>query len=279
MKNLSEKALLVNLKISQWSGRKYDRAISKKIEKDHNARNAGRYNKNLLGEGELNEIQKISSSARSYLYDNTLPWGDNGDRLLPATNYFQFITDFKDYKAQFDSAVVNFVVHYPELKEDAKRRLNGMFVENDYPSPTMIKDKFNVTISFMPISETDDFRLKVDVDEVNKLKDQIAQEINSRITQATKSIWTRIKETVGHMVEKLSDKDAKFHNTLVTNIQELIEVLPRLNFTGNNDINDTIESMKTLLIDPDHLRTSFTLRNRKASEAKEILDKVQDFLG
>jgi Protein of unknown function (DUF3150) len=278
MKNLSEKALLVNLKISQWSGHKYDLNISKKIEKQHNALNAGRFNKNLIADAALKEIQKKANAARTFLYDKTLPWGDNGDRLLPATIYFDFINEFRDFKFQFDNATLEFVKQYPALKEEARNRLNGMFLDDDYPSPSKMETKFNIEVNFMPISNTKDFRLQVDHEEVSNLKTQIELEINSRIRQATKSMWIRLKEAVTHMVDKLSDKDAIFRDSLVLNIRELIELLPRLNFTEDEDINDMLETMKSLLVDPESLRTSRHLRSTKAEEAKAILNKISDFL-
>lgn len=278
MKNLSEKTLLVNLTINQWTARKYDRQVSRKIEKEHNAHNAGRYNKILIAEEELKEIQRIASAARVFLYENTLPWGDNGDRLLPAANYFEFVASFRQFKTDFESAVSNFVHQYPALKEEARNRLNGMFQESDYPSSSSIRDRFNIDVTFMPISDPNDFRLQIDEEEVNQLKGQIETEINARITQATKSIWSRIKDAVGHMVEKLSEKDAIFRDSLVNNIMELINVLPKLNFTQDEDITSVINSMRTLIVSPDTLRTDEALREQKAIEAKKIMDRVSDFI-
>lgn len=277
MKNLSEKALLVNLTISQWGARKYDKSVSREIEKEHNAHNAGRYNKILIAENELSEIQKIASAARSFLYSNTLPWGDNGDRLLPSTNYFEFVNQFRAFKSGFEVAASNFISQYPVLKEDARQRLNGMFRETDYPPAAIIRSKFNIEVTFLPIPDSTDFRLQISEEEVSHLRTQIETEINSRITLATKNIWTRIKEAVGHMVEKLSVKDAVFRDTLVTNIQELVDILPRLNFTNDKEITAVIDNMKTLLIHPDTLRKNATIRNQKAEEAKAILDKINDF--
>ncbi len=278
MKNLSEKALLVNLTISQWTGKKYDKKVSKQIERDHNAHNAGKFNKTLIAEDELKKIQSISNTARSFLRDNTLPWGDNGDRLLPSTNYFEFISIYRKHKDYFNLAVNNFIQQYPSLKAEAKRRLNGMYQETDYPPTHVMKSKFNIDISFMPISDMKDFRLEIDDTEVQNLKSQIELEINNRILQTTNDMWLRIKETVGHMVEKLSEKDPIFRDTLIENIRDLIEILPRLNFTNDQNITKAIQSMKDLLVAPDSLRNNVQLRNQKAREAKAILDKVSDFI-
>lgn len=278
MKHIAEKALLVNVTICQWSARKTDKRISQKIAKDHNAHNAGNFNKILIAEQELKKIQSIAGSTRDFLYNNTLPWGDNGDRLLPATNYFEFVARFREHKTDFEIAVENFIHEYPALKSEAQTRLNGMFQESDYPSTSVIKNKFDMEISFMPISNTKDFRLEVDQEEVNALKTKIEAEINDRITQSTQHIWKKMQTAVQHMVEKLSEKEAIFRDSLVENIQELIEILPRLNFTQDTAIENTIDDMKALLVDPEILRKNNSIRNQKANEAKAILNKISGFL-
>lgn len=279
MKTLSEMALLANLTISQWTARKYDISVTKKIERDHNTHNAGRFNKILIAEDALQDISKVASQARAFLRINTLPWGDSGDRILPSTNYFEVVEQLKTFKSEFEVVVSNFSCQYPALKEDARRRLNGMFQEADYPTASNIQSKFNFEVTFLPIPDTDDFRIKLNSEEVNKLRGKMELEISSRFSLATKDIWLRIKEAVGHMVERLSEEKAIFRDSLITNIEELIEILPKLNFTGDKNIYETIESMKALIIHPDTLRKSSSIRNKKAQEAKAILDKVSDILG
>jgi hypothetical protein len=275
----TDKALLVNLDIRQWTAHKHDKNISRKIEEEHNATEAGRYNKVLIKKESLKEIQSIASAAREFLYKKTLPWGDNGDRVLPSVNYFDFIAEYNGYKTKYDTAADNFINNYPNLMNEARLRLNGMFEESDYPNVGTLRTRFGMDINFMAIPDSKDFRLQLEEDEVNALRTSIEQQINSRITQATKNIYYRIKEAVGHMVERLSDKEAVFRNTLVENIRELVETLPRLNFTGDPDVNELVNNMRGLLVKPETLRNSSIYRAAKAEEAKAILDKVSAFLG
>src|SRR5258708_20349767 len=86
--SLSSRAMLCSLSISMWSARIHDRAISEEIATLHRASaNAGRYNKLLLPKTALEEIQKIAQEARQEHYFMTLPWGDDGYRVLPAAAY------------------------------------------------------------------------------------------------------------------------------------------------------------------------------------------------
>lgn len=279
MKDLSHRGMLANLKIRKWSGRKQDKKVTRQIEKEHNANNAGRFNKILIIEDELKEIQKVERAARAYYYEATLPWGDNGDRLLSAMNIFIFLQEMRKFKEQFEEATENFIKRFPELKMLAKKRLNGMYDEGDYPPVSVLSSKFLLKVETMPIADVDDFRVAIDPAEVEKLKGQIEDSIKERIHHATQNIWERIQTTVSHMHEKLSDNEGKFHNTLVSNIEELIALLPRLNFTNDPNIDQVIADMNTLVVDPDILRNQATARSRTAQEAKAILDKVCDYFG
>jgi hypothetical protein len=279
MKDLSHRGMLANLKIRQWSGRKQDKKVTRQIEKDHNAKNAGRFNKILIDEDELREIQKVGSAARAYYYESTLPWGDNGDRLLSAKNIFIFLQAMRKFREEYENATETFIKKFPELKMLAKKRLNGMYDENDYPTVSVLSSKFLLKVETMPIADVDDFRVAMDPEEVEKLKVQIEDSIKERIYQATQDIWGRIQTAVNHMYEKLSDKDGKFHNTLVSNIEELIELLPRLNFTNDPSIDQVISDMKSLLVNPEVLRTDPTTRSKTTQDAKSILDKVSDYFG
>jgi hypothetical protein len=53
---------------------------------------------------------------------------------------------------------------------------------------------------------------------------------------ATKDLWERLHTVVSRMSERLSDKDKKFHDTLVGNISDLCCLLSKLNLTGDADL-------------------------------------------
>src|SRR6185503_3495137 len=98
---LREKGLLVNITISQWSARKYDKKVTQAIEDAHNATNAGNFNKLLLDANSgLNKITNLSNQIRIFLHEMTLPWADNGDRLLPSENYLDFQKKYTELENQ-----------------------------------------------------------------------------------------------------------------------------------------------------------------------------------
>lgn len=272
--SLKEKVLVVNLNISQWTARKYDAKVSREVEVNHNANDAGRFNKILIAAEHLKTIGKIANTARTFHYFNTLPWGDNGDRILPAQNYFPYISEMSKIKAEFEGLVDEFIAKYPDLKEDAVSRLGTMFNEGDYPPTGFIKDKFAIRFSFMPVPDSDDLRITIEQEELDKIKADIQGELNGRVENSVNELIKRIKEAVGHMADKLSEPKGIFRDSLVTNVCELVDVIPLLNFTGDKHITELVDKLKTLCVDAEQLRVNEFFRKEIADKAAMLLNYI-----
>jgi hypothetical protein len=271
---LKEKVMLVNLSISQWTARKYDKKVSKEVDDAHGAKDAGRYNKVLISDDLLKAIGKTAGSLRTYHYFNTLPWGDTGDRILPAENYFNYIGEVNKLKTEFEELVSSFVAVYPSLQQDAEQKLGTMFSLSDYPMPGLVAKKFGVKVGFMPISDSDDLRLQITDSEIEKIKSEINCEINNRVGFAVGEMLNRIKEAVAHMADKLSDKDAIFRDSLVENVCSLIETIPLLNFNKDAHVKEVVEMIEPLCCNPEQLRQNPAFRAEIAKKASEVLRKI-----
>jgi hypothetical protein len=159
---LQEKAMLVFLTISQWTARKHDKKASQEIAQKYEVEGeAGRYNKVLIAKEELKEIQNISNKARTFHYENTLPWSDDGNRILTAANYFTYTAEFQKLKTEFESYVAKFCQKYQTLVGNQMSRLNGLYDPNDYPDSSMIRNKFNFNMVITPLPDSDDFRVRM----------------------------------------------------------------------------------------------------------------------
>lgn len=276
MKNLTEKSLLVSLVICQWSARKYDRKATKEVNDAHQSKDAGRFNKILIAKENLDEIQKIANKARAFHYENTLPWSDTGERLLPSANYFQYIGELSKLKNEFETAVNKFSLAYPTMIDDAKQNLNGLFNQNDYP--LNILDRFSVKTSFMPVPDVSDIRVNLNQEEVEALTKTIQDEMNERFNNAQKDIFQRVKDHLDRMKERLSNVNNSFKNSLFENVLELVELLPRLNVSNNPEIFALCTELKYIYVEPDNVRKDVTLRADKAKEVDLLLSKINSFI-
>src|SRR6185437_2553376 len=160
--SLCAKAMLCSLSISAWSARKHDPDASEEIATRHGAQaDAGRYHKVLLPKTALAEIQKIVSEARQEHYFLTLPWDDNGYRVLPAAAYLDHVEKMNRLRARFSAAVEALSTQFAKLVEEARSRLGSLFRFEDYPSSPELTEKFAFETKVMPLPEAGDFRVSL----------------------------------------------------------------------------------------------------------------------
>lgn len=280
--NLGSKAMLVRLAIKQWSVRKYDRKITQKIAKDYQTTaDAGRYTKVLLAENAIRKMNKISNEARSYHYERTLPWYDWGPRLLPADNYLEYTQKIQFFKTEFEKAVHEFVQNYPTYVADAQQRLNGMFDPADYPKPSNIILFYGFKVSVDPLPDKEDFRVSLGESEVEAIKADIEARTREAQAAGMRELWTRLHDAVKNMVDRLSDDKAIFRDSLVSNLGELVSLLPKMNIVGDSDLEAMRRDVEKRLCGykPDQLRTDKRSRREAANAAKSILDNMSGYMG
>ena len=278
MKNLSDKAVLVTLHASAWTGRKDDKKIASEIERQHQAKNAGRYKKNLIDATELRTVQNEASNARLFVKASTLPWGQGGARILPNRQLLSFLEKFRGYKEKHDEAVQLFLEKYEERVAEAKSLLGGMYSQEDYPSIERMRRKFTMDLDWEAIAELNDFRLNIDPEAEAEFRQLVEEQYSNKIVEATKDIWVRMQEVVNNVFTKLSNPDARIYDSLVNDVKELTVLLPPLNITADPEIDAAIASLQTLVVEPDKLRKSETLRSEKAKEAQGMLKRFSDCL-
>jgi hypothetical protein len=276
---LQDRAMLTVLTISQWTNRKHDKIVSAEVEVSHAAKDAGRYNKQLINKAALDPISKIAGAARDYHYKVTLPWGNNGERLLPAALFLDYAENMRMYKDTFAQRAREFVGIYPDLVRDARTRLGSMYNALDYPAASDIADKFDIATSFTPVPSANDFRVDLSEEYVDKIKSEITSAVEERQRDAVKHCWDRVRDVVGKIHERLEDKDKTFRDSLIENARELVSILPALNITGDPELISIEADVKTLLVHPDVLRNNPVTRSETAVRAAEIMKRMEAFRG
>lgn len=282
MKTIHDKAMLVTLHISQWTARKYDKRVSSEAATANNAKeDAGRYNKALLSKAALADINKAVGEARSFHYEQTLPWGDSGSRILLAENYFDYMRELGKLKARFETAVDAFTPNYQNYMAEARSRLNGMFKSEDYPPADTIASKFAFAVDVTPVPQGTDFRIDLGEGEVNKIQKDIEERMQQAQQVAMKDVWHRLYDVIAKMQTRLSDPDAKFRDSLVGNAIDLISLLPRLNLTNDPELEKFRRMAETDLCKatPDALRENQTVRKNTALKAQEIMGHMAAYMG
>jgi hypothetical protein len=278
---LNDRALLVQLSISQWTARKLDKRVTADVAAANNAAvGAGNYNKVLLpGADELAAIHQLSTAIRTKFYDNTLAWSNTGQQLLPSANYLAFMTEFRTMRNEWNARVSKFVSVYPSLLASAPMSLGKLFNPSDYPPANELHRKFDMDIAVMPVP-TNDFRVSIAGEELSRIQQDVEERVNAAYKGAMGDVWQRLFDRVAHIAEKCADPRAIFRDSMIENARELCAMLPRLNFTDDPDLERLrLEVEGKLLCHPEALRNDPELRRDTASAAKSIMDAMGAFMG
>jgi len=282
---IHSRAMLVTSHISAWTARKFDRKITDEVNTKHAAvADAGRYNKHLLAGDDAKSYKAVISAAtaaRNTHYHETLPWTDEGWRLLPSANYFDYCEKMRKCRADFDAAVNAFVAEYPQLRENAKSKLNGMYNERDYPSVSELRRRFDFVIDFSPVPAAEDFRVQLPDDQKASIEAAITSRVEAATQAAMQDAWNRLYERVANIHERLSDPEATFRDSLIEHARYITDVLKRLNVTNDPNLETMRATVQQKLatLDPDTLRTNENARKSAAEAAENIMKQMSAFYG
>ncbi len=293
MTTLSDRAMLVTLHISGWGGTAFDKIVSEEVNESFKAdrKEAGRYNKRLVAKHFLKEIAAAHSSLVKTHKLLTLPWEDDGTRILSTVGYVKYHADILDGKRRVEGAVKKFLS--PEIRveyiNEARVRLGDMFNEDDYPSELELRKKFKVDIEVNKVPEAKDFRAKLSEDATKAIVKGIEQRCDQRLEKAMNDIFERITEKVGLLKDKLKNyqpaKDGEkshgiIRDSVVYNIHEFALMMPDLNITGDKRIDDLQQQLLDELLEhsPEILRTDAKVRQQVLSKADALLKKVKGYM-
>lgn len=276
--NISEKALLVNLQISQWMARKHDRSETRALNQRHGLTvDAARVNKQLLPfAAELDRVHKTTAAIRHDFAKNTLPWGQEGVNILNVEAYFEFTGKVNAWKSDWQSSVDAFLAAYPTYRQEAEVLLGSLFNPEDYPSENQLAEKFRFNVQFMPVPAKADWRVDLSDSVIDDLRASLEDAVRQSMSEAMRTAWQRVYQVVSKAHERLSDPKNIFRDTLVENAQELVALLPALNIARDPDLDEMRRTLEKSLCayNPSTLREDPAVRQGVAEQMAEIMRKM-----
>lgn len=274
--SISSSAMLVELNISVWTGRKFDKQVSAEIDtQKQTTTRAGNYSKRLFADEPIfDAIQKFAGNARTYHYHATMPWSDSGLRLLTTAMYFDYNKKISEMEMDFDQLVSNFTTQYQNLVAKAQTKLGALFDPSDYPDVNDVASKFRFSVKYAPVPDVGDWRVDVGNDAKQQLMESYVKYYSSNLEQAMREPWERMHEALTNMSNKLSgEKKQIFRDTLVGNVVELCDLMDKFNVTGDPKMKQAKVKIENALlgITPDALREDDELRLDTKSKVDALL--------
>ncbi len=281
MSKLNEKALLVDLTCHQMNFRKLDKEVTEEtIEYKKASKDTAKVYKALISKKSLKPIQKAMSAAKTYHNKYTLPYFDKGARLLPTESYFEYCKQMSVLQNDIEIAVNDFIAEYDRHVLHAKERLGGLFNWSDYPDVSQIKKRFSIDITMFPIPDTSALaQLAFSNEDEQELKIQVQNSLQKQSDKAMKDLWGRLHTAVSNMASKLKNEESIFRDSLVNNVLDIVDMLPALNVTGDEDLNQMRREVEKELcgIDAGTLREDMEVRADTADTAAKIAEAMSNY--
>ena len=281
--DLNRDAMLAGLRITAWSGRLYDREASDHVAVHHDASaSAGRYNKRLLPKAAFAALTATMSEARTRHYANSLPWDDKGSRLLTVANYEHYTELMDALRERVVRQRARFIEDYDDYVGQARLDLGKLFHIEDYPSKEALQDKFSIHYRITPVPDADHFIAKLASDDTDRVKRDIERHIEEQLHDAVGDLYRRLAEAVERVSERLEEdengKPLVFRDTMISNIRDLADIVPRLNIFGDDRLARLCEQVKDRIagVEPDSLRPSKTFDPVARARVKRDADALME---
>jgi hypothetical protein len=161
----------------------------------------------------------------------------------------------QDFGARIQQLVTIFLADYDTVRTDAPARLNGLYVAAHWPTHDVVASKFSFTTRYLPVPDVG----------------QWAEWFAEASACAQEELRDRLSDAIRKVAVKLRDPKAIFRDTLVSNLTEILALVPDLNIADDPQIADLARQAGDLVEhDAETLRDDPIARANTASRADEI---------
>lgn len=276
---IQSRAVLVKLSIGLPGFSRQDKPLTERVQSTENmGKESGKWQKQLYPASATQPLTEFQGKVRTWFGETTLIWPDDGWALLPTAKLFEFTSKMREFRNEFENVKACFLNSYDDHIHWARVQHNGSFDAANYPGKEQLAEKFRFKTETRPIPDSGDY-----VDEVAGLlgnsADEVDQAVQAAVKAAQNDLWSRLIEPVRHMINRLSDNDAKFKDSLVGNIKEIVSLIPALNVTGDSKLEDFRQEIAVLLanVTPQVLRDDKFKRAEVAKSAEEIASRMAGY--
>lgn len=288
--SLSERATLVTLRISMWTGRKVDKEVTEEVNETYKAeKDAGKYVKALVAGKFFKGISSACSVARRSHLMLTLPWSDEGPRILSNEMYLHYHEQMSSAKQRANTEWHKFVATRAGFIAEAEQRTGKMFEPSEYPAEAVLKKAFKWDVEVAAVPDVADFRSKLPAETANIIAKDIKRRGDERIKRAMTDVYRRVFDVTEKMVKRLKDFEPaqkgewpkhQFQDRLLIHLLEQAQLLGSLNIANDPRLNELQDEIKAEFgnLSPELLRADAKARGVTVKKADALLRKIGQYM-
>lgn len=242
-------------------------------------------------QGLIYKRNQLANEMYTYHIRATLPHTDDGARILPNKQYFEYTQTMGQFEQSLKAMDAQIIQDYSALiAADMTERILALQAQgkpttgvhrDEYPSLDQMQRYLYVEWVLEPISTANDYRYQVD----DAMKARLESRLKVIEEQAKADVFARMFPPMQRFIEKLrvpiGEKGSIFRDSLVENLNELAVELPKLNFSDDPRVDEMVGEVKRLLqpyvFNPDALREQPEARDRARERMEELMKKMDGY--
>lgn len=225
-------------------------------------------------------LTAIKSQASSYWRSMTLPYPQEGVRLIRQSDVAAFEDKMREFKEQLAAAAANLQLEYETLKDAAREKLGELYNPNDYPAS--LEGVFAIRWEYPPV-EPPNYLMTFNPELYAQEQSRIQQRFETAVVMAEEAFAEQLQDMVAHLIERLTDEPdgtkKTFRASAIDNLKEFYDNFRSMNVRSNVQLENLIQQASNLVsgVDAKDLRTNTTLRQdirTQMASVKTALDTM-----
>jgi len=225
-------------------------------------------------------LTTLKSQAAAYWRAVTLPYPQDGVRLIKQADIGAFEDRMREYKEQLVAAAANLQLEYETLKTAAREKLGDLYNPADYPAS--LDGVFDLRWEYPPV-EPPNYLMTFNPELYQQEQQRVQHRFETAVVMAENAFAEQLQDMISHLIERLTDEPdgtkKTFKVSAIENFKEFYENFQDMNVRSNAQLERLIRQANELVsgIDVKDLRKNTNLRQNLTQQmgaVKTALDSL-----
>ena len=219
----------------------------------------------------------IKHQAMAYWRGMTLPYPQEGVRLIRQADVDAFEVKMREFKDQLAAAAANLQLEYEAIKIAAREKLGQLY------NPPTLEGMFSVSWEYPPV-EPPRYLMNFNPELYEQEQSRIQQRFENAVAMAEEAFAEQLSDMVSHLIERLADNpdgtQKVFRTSSIENIKEFYENFRKMNVRSNPQLESLISQASNLVsgVSTQEIRTDKSLRQNLSAQMSTLQTALNDVI-
>lgn len=219
------------------------------------------------------ELTSIKSQASAYWRSMTLPYPQEGVRLIRQSDVAAFEEKMREFRERLTAAAANLQLEYETLKNSAREKLGALYNPADYPAS--LEGVFNISWEY-PAIEPPNYLMSFNPELYAQEQSRVQRRFEAAVVMAEDAFAAKLEELISHLLERLTDEPdgtkKTFKSSAIENFREFYDEFQRMNVRSNAQLERLVERATNIVggVDAAELRKNNDVRQTISNQMNEV---------